>query len=218
MGKELTELVFILDQSASMEGLEKETIVGFNSMLEKQKKEKDESYVTTVLFSDRTQELYFRKPLYEVIGLTEQDYCVKGCTALLDAIGNTVYKMKSDRTRHRRTGQVIIVIITDGMENASKEFRYDILEKLIREMKDKYGWEFLFLGANMDAVKEAARLGISANRSVTYTNDSVGIALNYEVIGDVVIQMRRISSASASIDSSWKGRIEIDYVNRESNI
>lgn len=218
MENESTELVFILDRSASMEGLEKETVDGFNSMLAKQKKEKGKSYVTTVLFSDVTQELYFRKPLYEVDRLTEQDYCVKGRTALLDAIGNMVYKMKSEKALYGRTGKVIIVIITDGLENASKEFRYDILEKLIREMEDTHGWEFLFLGANMNAVKEAARIGISANRSVTYANDSVGLALSYEVIGDTVCQMCRMSTCPALINGSWKEKIEVDYVSRESNL
>lgn len=218
MENESTELVFILDRSASMEGLEKETVDGFNSMLAKQKKEKSKSYVTTVLFSDVMQELYFRKPLHEVMKLTKQDYRVKGRTALLDAIGNTVCKMKSEKIPYRGTGKVIIVIITDGLENASKEFRYDILEKLLREMKDKHGWEFLFLGANMDAVKEAARIGISANRSVTYINDSVGLALSYEVIGDAVYQMRRMSACPALVNDSWKEKIEVDYVNRESNL
>lgn len=216
MDKGLTELVFILDRSASMEGLEKETVDGFNSMIEKQKKEKDKSYVTTVLFSDVAQGLYFRKPLHEVINLTEQDYCVKGRTALLDAIGNTIYKMKSEKTSHRR--KVIMVIITDGLENASREFRYDILEKLIRKMKDKHGWEFLFLGANMDAVKEAARIGISESRSVTYANDSVGVELSYKGIGDAVRQMRQMSDQSALVDGSWKEKIEVDYVNRELNL
>lgn len=218
MEKELTEVVFILDCSASMEGLEKETIAGFNSVIEKQKREKTDAYVTTVFFNDARQELHFRKPLYEVDDLTEQDYCVKGCTALLDAIGNTIYRLKIERIKHKRIGQVIVVIITDGMENASREFQYDILEKLILEMKEIYGWEFLFLGANMDAVKEAARIGISINRSVTYKNDSAGVALNYEIIGDLLTPICRSTACSSLIGKSWKEKIEIDYLNRESSL
>lgn len=217
MEKGLSELVFILDRSASMEGLERETIDGFNSVIQKQKSEKIRSDVTVVFFNDEIEELYFRKSLYEIKELTERDYCIKGRTALLDAIGNTIYKLQSEWTRHRMADHVVIVIITDGMENASREFRYDILEKLILEMQETQGWKFLFLGANMDAVKEAARIGISVSRSVTYKNDRVGVALNYEVIGDLLTQICKTPTCSALIDDSWKRKIEIDYINRKSS-
>ena len=177
MKKNLTELVFILDRSGSMGGLEQDTIGGFNAMLTRQKEQEGEANVTTILFDHEVQLLHDRFPLKAVAPLTEKDYYVRGCTALLDAIGYGVEKMVNIQ-RHlpesERAEKVIFVITTDGLENASKRFGYEKIRRMIEREKEQYGWEFLFLGANMDAVKEAARFGIGADRAVRFENDAQG--------------------------------------------
>lgn len=208
------ELVFILDRSASMAGLEEDTITGFNTMLRKQKEQKGEVKVTTVLFDDVIEELYFREKIEDVSQMADKQYFARGCTALLDAVGKTIQKIVlSGRAEKKKTDSVICVIVTDGFENASKKYTYESLKKLIEKQK-KVGWEFLFLGANMDAVREAANFGISHDRSVVFHNDSLGIALNYQVIGETVAAMRIAEPEMVPIDGSWKEKIEEDYGKR----
>lgn len=192
MKKGLTELVFILDRSGSMGGLESDTIGGFNGMLMKQKKEEGEVNVTTVLFDDAIEVIHDRFPLDVVEPLTDEDYYVRGCTALLDAVGSTVKKVENIQKRlpeEMKAEKIIFVITTDGQENASHEYTY----KMVKEMIEKYqetGWEFIFMGANIDAVKEASNLGIRKKRAVTYRNDSKGVQLNYMVAGNIVSNLR----------------------------
>ena len=192
MKKGLTELVFILDRSGSMSGLESDTIGGFNGMLMKQKKEEGEVNVTTVLFDDAIEVIHDRFPLDVVETLTDEDYYVRGCTALLDAVGSTVKKVENIQKRlpeEMKAEKIIFVITTDGQENASHEYTYKMVKELI-EQNQKTGWEFIFLGANIDAVKEAANLGIRQKRAVTYRNDSKGVQLNYMVAGNIVSNLR----------------------------
>ena len=192
MKKGLTELVFILDRSGSMGGLESDTIGGFNGMLMKQKKEEGEVNVTTVLFDDAIEVIHDRFPLDVVEPLTDEDYYVRGCTALLDAVGSMVKKVENIQKRlpeEMKAEKIIFVITTDGQENASHEYTY----KMVKEMIEKYqetGWEFIFMGANIDAVKEASNLGIRKKRAVTYRNDSKGVQLNYMVAGNIVSNLR----------------------------
>lgn len=208
-----TELVFILDRSASMEGLEQDTINGFRSMIKRKKKQKGAVKVTTVLFDDVCEELYFRQKIKEVPEMTKKEYFVGGCTALLDAVGKIIHKMLRVEKERKKEVQVIFVIITDGFENSSKEYTYDSVKKLIEKQKNA-GWEFLFLGANMDAVREAENFGISSDKSVTFHNDSLGVALNYEVLGETITAMRMEESGMHFLDDSWKAAIEKDYKNR----
>ena len=192
MKKGLTELVFILDRSGSMSGLESDTIGGFNGMLMKQKKEEGEVNVTTVLFDDAIEVIHDRFPLDVVEPLTDEDYYVRGCTALLDAVGSTVKKVENIQKRlpeEMKAEKIIFVITTDGQENASHEYTYKMVKELI-EQNQKTGWEFIFLGANIDAVKEASNLGIRQKRAVTYRNDSKGVQLNYMVAGNIVSNLR----------------------------
>ncbi len=216
MKKGLTEMVFILDRSGSMAGLEGDTIGGFNGMIEKQKKEEGEANVTTVLFDDKYELIHDRFPIQAVKPMTDRDYYVRGCTALLDAVGKTISKMVNIQKRlpeDMRAEKVIFVITTDGFENASREYSRARIREMIQKEKTKYGWEFLFLGANMDAVAEAGKFGISADRAVTFENDSQGIATNYEAVGAALSGMRS-APCMASVDGSWKSRIEEDYHSR----
>ena len=213
MKKESTELVFILDRSGSMSGLESDTIGGFNSMLEKQRRESGECRLTTVLFDDRYELLHDRIPLDDVPPMTDKEYFVRGNTALLDAIGRTIVKI-ANAQKHtaegKRAGKVLFVITTDGMENASREFGYERLRAMIEEEKSRYGWEFLFLGANIDAVQTAARFGIAADRAANYRADPSGTRLNYSVVSDAVSHFR----ASAPITADWKAPIDEDFQKR----
>ena len=207
MRKDFTELVFILDRSGSMAGLESDTIGGFNGMLEKQKKVPGEATVTTVLFDDRYELLYDSIPLDQALPMTEEQYYVRGCTALLDAVGRTIQDTEGKRRRQpeeERAEKVLVVITTDGLENASQEYTYDKLKKLI-EMKKTEGWDFVFLGANMDAVKEGARFGIHADRSVTYSNSSRGVRENYKAVSNFMEASR---TCAAPVDASWKRSVE----------
>ncbi|MBQ6456427.1 MAG: VWA domain-containing protein [Mogibacterium sp.] len=193
MKKGLTELVMILDRSGSMSGLEADTIGGFNSMIERQKKEEGDVLVSTVLFDDRNEVIYDRVDINKIEPMTDAQYYVRGCTALLDAVGGAIRHIGNVHKYAREEDvpeKTIFVITTDGMENASRRFRYDDVRRMIEHQKDKYHWEFIFLGANIDAAREAARFGIHASRAATYEHDSEGTALNYQVVSDAVSAMR----------------------------
>ena len=213
MKKNLTELVFILDRSGAMAGLEGDTIGGFNAMIEKQKNEPGEAYVSTVLFDNESIVIHDRVDIQKVAPMTRADYYVRGCTALLDAVGKAiqhignVHKYAREEDRPEKT---LFVITTDGMENASREYTYDRLKLLIQRQKDKYGWEFLFLGANIDAAKEAARFGIGADRAVNYHADHQGTAVIYEAVSEAVCNVR----ASRPMSANWKKRVDEDFRER----
>lgn len=213
MKKNLTEIVFILDRSGSMHGLEADTIGGFNSMIEKQKKETGEALVSTILFDNAAEVIHDRVSLKDIRELTSRDYCVKGCTALLDAVGSAIHHIGNIH-KYARPEDVpehtLFIITTDGMENASRRYSSMEVKKMITRQKEKYGWEFLFLGANIDAVETAAGFGIGADRAVNYRADSQGTQLNYEVLGDAVSAVRQ----SAPLTAGWKKRIDEDYENR----
>lgn len=213
MRAKITELVFILDRSGSMSGLEGDTIGGFNSMLAKQKEESGEVIVTTVLFNDRYELLHDRTDIKGVRPITEKEYFVGGNTALLDAIGKTINKI-SNAQKHicdeQRANKVLFVIITDGMENSSREFSYDKIKGMIETQKKAHDWEFLFLGANIDAISEAAKIGIGANRAVNYHADSQGTMQNFKTLSNVVTCMQ----VSNGIPDDWKKDIEDDFENR----
>lgn len=215
MKKNLTEIVFILDRSGSMSGLEGDTIGGFNSMLEKQRKEEGEALVSTVLFDGVSEVLHDRVPLEKVEKMTEKDYFVRGCTALLDAIGGAVHHI-SNVHKYAREEDVpehtLFIITTDGMENASREYSSDKVKKLIEEKKEK-GWEFIFLGANIDAIETAKHFGIAEDRAVNYCCDSAGTALNFEVMSEAISSVRK----SKSLGRAWKASIEADYDKRNKN-
>ncbi len=210
---DLTELVFILDRSGSMSGLEADTIGGFNSMVEKQKKEEGRAYVSTVLFNQESRIVHDRVDVMKVEPMTEDTYCVGGCTALLDAIGDAV-KHVGNIHKYARPEDVpahtLFVITTDGMENASRRYTGDQVRKLIERQKEKYGWEFLFLGANIDAVETARRIGIGADRAVDYCCDSEGTQLNYEVVAACVSDVR----AGRGVSAKWSARIREDHEKR----
>ena len=213
MKKNLTELVFILDRSGSMAGLEADTIGGFNAMIEKQKAAGGDAYVSTVLFSHDSRVIHDRVNLQEVKPLTAQDYQVGGTTALLDAIGGAIHHIGNVHKYARAEDvpeKTLFVITTDGMENASRRFGADEVRRKIQRQQEKYGWEFLFLGANIDAVETAARYGIDSSRAVSYRSDSIGTRLNYEVVSEAVMQMR----CCDSIADDWKERIEDDMESR----
>ena len=214
MKKNATELVMILDRSGSMSGLESDTIGGYNGMLRKQREAGGEVIVSTVLFDDRSEVLYDRVPLPEMPQMTEKEYYVRGCTALLDAVGGAIHHIGNVHKYMReedRPQKTIFVITTDGMENASHEYSYERVKEMVERQKEKYGWEFLFLGANIDAIRAASRFGISEDRAANYNSDRIGTALNYEVLADTVCAMR---ASPAPIGADWKKRIEEDYKNR----
>ena len=197
-----------------MAGLESDTIGGFNGMLQKQKKEEGEAYITTVFFDDKYELLHDHLNITSVAMMDERQYYVRGCTALFDAMGRTIQKMvniQKGTKEEEKAEKIIFVIITDGLENASREYTCDRLRSMIKYQTDRYGWEFIFLGANMDAVQEAAKFGIHEDRSVTFTNDSAGQILNYDVISETVSRMR---VESGRIDGNWKARIERDHALR----
>ncbi len=209
----MTELVFILDRSGSMAGLETDTIGGFNAMIEKQKKEAGEALVTTVLFDNESVTVHDRIPLQEVPPLTEKEYFTRGCTALLDAVGGTIRHIANIHRYIRREDvpeRTLFVIMTDGYENASRYYDYDKVRRLIEHEKTKYGWEFLFLGAHIDAAAEAKRFGIAADRAADYKCDTAGTALNYEVIGEAVGAVR----GARPLAANWKRRIDEDVKQR----
>ena len=213
MNNNLTEIVFILDRSGSMAGLESDTIGGFNAMVEKQKKGEGEALVSAVLFSDSSHVLYDRVPLEKIEPMTEQQYQVGGCTALLDAIGGAVHHIANVHKYAReedRPEKTIFVITTDGMENASRVYTYDKVQRMVKHEQEKYGWEFLFLGANMDAISAARSFGIREDRAVRYRCDSAGTMLNYEVVGETIRRFR----GKKIIETDWCAPIAEDYKKR----
>ena len=213
MKKNLTEIVFILDRSGSMSGLEADTIGGFNSMIEKQRKAEGEALISTVLFDNISEVIHDRVDVQSIKPMTERDYTVRGCTALLDAIGGAIHHIGNVH-KYARAEDVpehtMFVITTDGMENASRRYDSEKVKKMIERQKEKYGWEFLFLGANIDAVETARHFGISEDRAVNYHSDSEGTQLNYEVLNEAICAVR----CSAPLSADWKKKIDEDYEKR----
>ncbi len=215
MRKNLTEIVFILDRSGSMSGLEADTIGGYNSLLEKQKREEGEAIISTVLFDDRQEVLHDRVRLDRMQPMTEKEYYVRGCTALLDAVGGaihhigTVHKYAREEDRPEKT---LFIITTDGMENSSRRYTYDKVKQMVEKQKAKYGWEFLFLGANIDAIQVAGRFGIDENHAVNYECDARGMAVNYRALNKAVSQVRCANpSEQMPLGADWKDEIVADY-------
>ena len=209
----LTELVFILDRSGSMAGLESDTIGGFNSMIEKQRKEEGECYVSTILFDNFSEVLHDRVKLSEIKPMTDRDYTVRGCTALIDAIGGAIHHIGNVH-RYARPEDVpahtMFIITTDGMENASRKYTSERVKQMIKRQKAQYGWEFLFIGANIDAVETAARYGIDRDRAVNYNADRKGTNVVYESVSRAVCQVRSCKGLS----DDWSAEIDEDYRKR----
>lgn len=213
MNNDLTELVFIIDKSGSMNGLETDTIGGFNSLIEKQKKEKGDALVTTILFNQNSFILHDRACLNEVNKMKRSDYVAKGCTALLDAIGMTITRLTKKHNELKDEfipKKTIVVIITDGMENASIEYDYESVKRLIDKQKE-LGWEFIFLGANIDVCKEASKFGIDKDNAVRYCCDSKGVDLNYSALADAICEVRK----EGKLNKNWRCKIDNDYKKRE---
>ena len=213
MKKNLTEIVFILDRSGSMAGLEADTIGGFNAMIRKQKAEDGEAYVSTILFDNYTEVIHDRVDIQKIQPMTSKDYYVRGCTALLDAVGKSIRHIRNVHKYAReedRPEKTIFVITTDGMENASKEYSYDQVRRMIEHEQEKYGWEFLFLGANIDAAKEAARFGISEDRAANDHADHQGTAVIYEAMSEAVCNVR----ACRPMTTEWRHRVDADFRKR----
>ena len=213
MNNNLTEIVFILDRSGSMAGLEDDTIGGFNAMLEKQKKEPGEALLSAVLFDHCSEVVYDRVDLQKIEPMTEKQYFVRGSTALLDAIGGAVHHIENVHKYAReedRPGKTIFIITTDGMENASREYSYRQVSSMVKHAQEAYGWEFLFLGANMDAIRAAETFGIRADRAVRYECDGVGTRVNYSVVSQAIGSMR----SGRGIDADWDAEIRRDYAKR----
>ena len=212
--KNYTEIVFILDRSGSMSGLEADTIGGFNSLIAKQKREEGHALVSTVLFDDRSEVLHDRVPLEKIETMTNKDYWVRGCTALLDAVGAAIHHIGTVHKYARpedRPDKTLFIITTDGMENASREYDYEKVKQMVERQQKEYGWEFLFLGANIDAVGTAGRFGIDKDRAVNYHSDKEGTALNYEVLSDAIRTVR----SHAPLSANWKARIDQDFERRK---
>ena len=221
MKENLTELVFILDRSGSMSGLEADTIGGYNSMLSKQKKEEGEAIISTVLFDDQTEILHDRKSLDQVETITDKDYYVRGCTALLDAVGGAIHhigKIQKEMPEDEKPEKTLFIITTDGMENASKQYSYEKVKKMVEKKKKKHHWEFIFLGANIDAIEVAGRFGVAANRAVRYECDSAGTALNFDVMSKMVSCARACESVvdmeDCFDDEEMLAPIQADYEKR----
>ena len=214
MKNNITELVFILDRSGSMHGLEQDTVGGFNSLIDRQKTVEGECRVTTVLFNDRTETVHDRAELSEIQPMTEKDYRVGGCTALLDALGDTIRHIAAIH-RYARPEDVpehtLFVIMTDGLENASHRYSSDEVKRRIEHEKEKYGWEFLFLAANIDAVETAKRYGIGADRTANYHADARGTGVVYDTVAETVCSARM----GAPIAGNWSEKINRDYRGRK---
>ena len=215
MNEKLTEIVFILDRSGSMAGLGDDTVGGFNAFVEKQKKTEGEALLSALLFSDGSEVIYDRVDIRKVEPMTDAQYRVGGCTALLDAIGGAVHHIKNVHKYAReedRPAKTVFVITTDGMENASREYGYDEVQRMVKHQREKHGWEFLFLGANMDAIAAARSFGIREDRAVRYRRDRAGTALNYDVVGEAVSHFR--FRGRKEIDADWCAPIEADVKKR----
>ena len=214
MKKNLTEIVFILDRSGSMAGLEGDTIGGFNSMIQKQKAESGEAFVSTVLFDNEATVIHDRVDIQKIQPLTDRDYYVRGCTALLDAVGGAIHHIGNVHKYAReedRPEKTLFIITTDGMENASHRYNYAKVKDMIQRQQKKYGWEFLFLGANIDAAREAARFGISEDRAANYHADTHGTQVIYNTVNDAIRQVRQ---CSAPLSANWKKNVDEDYRKR----
>ena len=213
MKNNITELVFILDRSGSMGGLESDTIGGCNSMIEKQKKQDGKAYVSTILFDNVSEVIHDRVSLEKIEPMTEKDYYVRGCTALLDAIGGAIHHIGNIHKYARKEDvpeRTVFIITTDGMENSSHLYTSDEVKRKIERQKTKYGWEFLFIGANIDAVSTAAKFGINKDRAVNYNADSEGTRILYESVSEAVQNIR----ASAPLKADWSDRINKDFIKR----
>lgn len=222
MKKTLTEIVYILDRSGSMSGLEADTIGGFNSMIEKQKQTGEKAYVSTVLFDDRTEVIHDRVPIEKVDKITNKEYFVRGSTALLDAVGGAIKHIINIHKYAReeyRPDKTIFVITTDGMENASINYNYDQVKKMIEKEQKEYGWEFIFIGANIDACAEAERFGIRRERAVNYIHDDRGTKLIYEGVSQAMCAVMKADSPMVMEESlsnnRWKKEIVFDYLKRK---
>ena len=216
MKENLTELVCILDKSGSMASLTDDTIGGFNSLIKKQKGEEGECLVTTVLFNSNIEILHNRVPLEDVKDITTKDYQAMGCTALLDAIGISIYKIKNEHAntpKEKRPDKVLFAIITDGAENSSTEYNLKQIKNSVSACQELLGWEFLFLGANIDAIETASQFGIPKSMAANYNCDSEGTELNFDAINDVLCCVRR----DEDISDDWKLKIEKDFKNRRKN-
>lgn len=215
MKYETSELVFILDRSGSMSGLEKDTIGGFNALIQKQRKEKGKCYVSCVLFDDVQEVIYDRVPLNEVKKMTQKQYYARGCTALLDAMGGAIHHIGNvHKYSKEEIGKTLFIIITDGLENSSKRYSYASIKKMVERQKEKYGWEFIFIGANMDVIQEANKFGI--DQAVRYACDEEGTALNYSVLSENIKKMRTtIGNAKESLPTDWAHKIQADYQKRK---
>ena len=214
MKKNLTEIVFILDRSGSMAGLEDDTIGGFNAMIEKQRKEAGEALVSTVLFDHETEVIHDRVDIRRIEPITRKEYYVRGSTALLDAVGGAIHHIGNVHKYAReedRPEKTLFVITTDGMENASHKYSYARLKAMIERQKEKHGWESLFLGANIDAAREAARFGIGADCAANYHADSEGTNVIYETVSEAITQVR---CCAAPLSADWKQRVDEDYKRR----
>ena len=220
MKKGLTEIVFILDRSGSMSGLEKDTIGGYNSLINKQKEDEGEAYISTVLFDSYCEVLHDRVSLEQVQAMTEKEYFVRGSTALLDAIGGAIHHIGNVHKYAReedRSEKTLFIITTDGQENSSSHYSYEKVKRMVERQKEKYGWEFLFLGANIDAIAEAGKFGIKADRAVNYHCDSVGTSVNYQALNKAVSRVRQCEDAacmSVALDG-WDEDIITDYNHRK---
>lgn len=214
MKYETSELVFILDRSGSMSGLEKDTIGGFNSLIQKQRKEKGKCYVSCVLFDDVQEVIYDRVPVNEVKKMTQKQYYARGCTALLDAMGGAIHHIGNvHKYSKEEIGKTLFIIITDGLENSSKRYTYVTIKQMVERQKEKYGWEFIFIGANMDVIQEANKFGI--DQAVRYACDEEGTALNYSVLSENIIKMRTtVGNAKESLPADWAHKIKDDYQKR----
>ena len=214
MKYETSELVFILDRSGSMSGLEKDTIGGFNSLIQKQSKEKGKCYVSCVLFDDVQEVIYDRVPLNEVKKMTQKQYYARGCTALLDAMGGAIHHIGNvHKYSKEEIGKTLFIIITDGLENSSKRYTYVTIKQMVERQKEKCGWEFIFIGANMDVIQEANKFGI--DQAVRYACDEEGTALNYSVLSENIIKMRTtVGNAKESLPDDWAHKIKDDYQKR----
>lgn len=209
----ITELVFILDRSGSMSGLESDTIGGFNAMIDKQKKQDGECYVSTVLFDNVSEVLHDRVNLTDIKPMTDNEYTVRGCTALIDAIGGAIHHIGNVHKYARNEDvpeHTVFVITTDGMENASRKYSSDKVKRMIERQKEQYGWEFLFIGANIDAVETAAQYGIDRDRAVNYNADEVGTQILYESVSAVVGSVR----ANKCVSKDWGKELNEDYKRR----
>ena len=214
MKKNLSEIVFLLDRSGSMSGLEKDTIGGFNAMIEKQKKEEGEALISTILFDHEMKVLHDRVKVQDVKPINENDYQVRGCTALLDAMGGAIHHIGNVHKYARNEDipeHTIFVITTDGMENASSYYSSSKVRTMVERQKEKYGWEFLFLGANMDAIAAAKDFGIEEDKAVEYRSDDIGTRLNYAVMSEAICEFR----TKGTVEKSWKQKIENDRKNRK---